>query len=117
MKEVTDTEGVTHDEIVDVISRIKKHLGSRCMFPVETTHIKKFRNDSGVPMYSTRIMFMVSGENDFTPHVVGVDADVVNGKVVKAVEQEVQQPSAPTSRETDNFLPFQEIETFNIYKR
>lgn len=112
-----DVSGITNDDIKKcvepVVAYIKKDTGM-CVYPVETNKVEKFVNPkSGSVLYKVRFMFTVTSSG--FPYTFGIDADVLDGKVVVANTQDMYRAGKELS--TDNFLPFSEIENFKIYSR
>lgn len=116
-KNVTE-DGLDNDDVNTVTVIAKKFLDGhlkKCVVPLETNVIKKYKKkDSNIVKYESRFMFVV-GDSEF-PYGFGCDITVVDGKVVKALSQQLEDKSmAYTSGLDDNFIPFSQIEEFKLY--
>lgn len=110
--------GMTHDDINDAVSELTKYVNKEsglCVYPIETSKIQKSINpETGTVLVKARFMYMT--QNTGFPFVFGVDAEILNGKVVVANTQELYR-GGKTEMTSDNFLPFSEIENFHVYSR
>jgi hypothetical protein len=117
--EVTAKDGITSDTVNENIQIIQNFLKTKfnfCVYPIETSKISKLKhNETDSVIYRCRFMFMVTSST--YPFVIGLDVDVLDGKVIRAVTQDMYKGQAPSKDLEENFLPFQEIESFNVYTR
>ena len=118
--DVSAKDGITYDivnENIQVIQQFLKTKFNFCVYPIETSKISKLKhNETDSVIYRCRFMFMVTRST--YPFVLGLDVDVLDGKVIRAVTQDVYKGQAPPKKGLEeNFLPFNEIESFNVYTR
>lgn len=110
--------GLTHDDVnsaVTTLTSFIKKSTDLCIYPIETNKIEKFINpETASELVKVRFMYMVT--NTGFPFVFGVDAEILDGKVVGANTQEIYK-NGKEEMSSDNFLPFSEIENFHIYSR
>tara|TARA_B110000977_G_C11024719_1_gene472713 strand:+ start:162 stop:578 length:417 start_codon:yes stop_codon:yes gene_type:complete len=115
--DVTDTDGVTHDDvnmcIKESLNFINKKL-SMCSQPIDTSKIRKLVNGTDV-IYQCRFMLMVTSTG--YPFVLGLEADIKNGKLIRASTQDIYRGDIPLGPLEDNFKDFSEVETFKVYSR
>ena len=110
--------GMTHDDINSVVRTVTDFVSKEtklCLYPIETNKIEKFINpQSASEIVKVRFMYMVTSTG--FPFMFGVDAEVLDGKVVTAKTQELYN-GGKKEMSSDNFLPFSEIENFHVYSR
>ena len=115
--EVTDSEGVTFDEMNTVITAVQKFLREKfdfCVYPIETSKIEKFKhNETTSVLYKCKFMFMVTSST--YPFVLGVQAEVLDGKVVRASTQDMHKSTV--GGESGDLMQYNEIESFTVYNR
>ena len=118
-KDITDEDGVTHDDVMVVtealIPFVKEKTGL-CVYPVETNSIRKFRNGSGKVFFKCRFMYTTTSTP--FPMSFGMDAIVVEGKVVNAKTQSIlnndtSELKAYTGGLDENYMAFDIIEKFS----
>lgn len=110
--------GVTHDDVNKVVKTVTAFVTRTtdlCVYPIETSQIEKLMNtESGSELVKVRFMYMVT--NTGFPFVFGLSADVLDGVVVRAQTQELYK-GGKQQMVMDNFLPFSEVENFQVYSR
>ena len=115
--DVTDQEGVTHDEVNTCVKSTMEFLNKKlnmCSQPVETSKIRKLKMDSDF-VYQCQFMFMVTSTG--YPFMIGIESDVKNGKIVRASTQDVYKGKVPPGPLEENFKDFSEVESFKVYSR
>jgi hypothetical protein len=109
---------MTHDDINNVVRTVTDFVSNHtklCLYPIETNKIEKFINpESASEIVKVRFMYMVTSTG--FPFMFGVDAEILDGKVVTAKTQELYK-GGKKEMSSDNFLPFSEIENFHVYSR
>ncbi len=110
--------GMTHDDVnsaVTIVTNFITKSTDLCVYPIETSKIEKLINvETGSEFIKVRFMYMVT--NTGFPFVFGVDAEILDGRVVVANTQEIYR-NGKQDMSNENFLPFSEIENFQIYSR
>ena len=114
--DVTDDDGITHDEVNMCVKETMNMLNNKlsvCSYPVETSKIRKLVKDSDV-IFTCKFMFMVTSTS--YPFMLGMESDIKNGKVIRASTQDMYKGTAPPVRE-ENFKDFSEVENLKVYSR
>lgn len=114
--DVTSEDGVTSDEVNTCVKATMNFINDRlkmCSYPVETNKITKLQKDADM-IYKCQFMFMVKSTN--YPFMLGVEADVRNGSVIRVATQDMHKPLGGPEVE-ENFKSFSEVENFKVYSR
>ena len=118
-KDVTESEGIDNDDINVVtnvlVSFVKEKVGL-CVYPIETNSIRKFKTESGKLFFKCRFMYTTTSTS--FPISFGLDAIVMEGKVVNAKTQsilnnETSELKAYTGGLDENYIAFDTIEKFS----
>jgi len=115
--DVTGNEGVTFDEVSSCVTSVKNFLSEKfefCVYPIETSKIEKFKHsETTSTLYKCKFMFMVTSSS--YPFVLGVQAEVLDGKVVRASTQDMHKGT--TGGSSGDLMQYNEIESFTVYNR